>query len=459
MLLPQLHGIKRALTIFAVCFVLRLVVASSITAAVPVMVKADFYSTIAVNLLNGHGFVGEPGGEPILWRAPLYPAFLAIVYALFGEENVWAILIAHALLDGMTATLVWWIGSQLYGETVGVLAAIGFASYPLSAYYTGRFMPEPLFTLVLAGTSAAMMKAVHSGKVVHFSVVGALVALAALIKPVALGFAPFLVLYLLYRGRQELRRAVLHSVVLMVSFVVVVMPWTLRNYAVTGTFIPVATGVGYSLWSGNQTISDGRDEREMDEATLQRMVERRRAILATYLGRSIEQVKADLPMPRTHQDVVNITPEEDRALLRASFHEMVSDPGSTLILWGKKFYRYWFDIFWPQNRWAQGYVIAMQSVFLGLACIGYFRVLGEKLPAWPVLLPVAYFTAIYVITSATLRYSLPVVPLLMLFAVVGLCDISRMILGKTKLLGIGAVELQTKLSFPEAGYSARRKGS
>lgn len=189
------------------------------------------------------------------------------------------------------------------------------------------------------------------------------------------------------------------------------------------------------------------------------MVERRRAILATYLGRSIEQVKADLPMPRTHQDVVNITPEEDRALLRASFHEMVSDPGSTLILWGKKFYRYWFDIFWPQNRWAQGYVIAMQSVFLGLACIGYFRVLGEKLPAWPVLLPVAYFTAIYVITSATLRYSLPVVPLLMLFAVVGLCDISRMILGKTKLLGIGAVELQTKLSFPEAGYSARRKGS
>lgn len=425
MLFPHLHGIKRVLTIFTVCFVLRLLVASSIAAAVPVMVKADFYSTIAVNLLNGHGFVGEPGGDPILWRAPLYPAFLAAVYAVFGEENVWAVLILHALMDGLTATFVWWIGSRLYGDPVGMLAAIGCAVYPFSAYYTGRFMPEPLFTLVLTGTSVALMHAVHSGKVVHYSVVGVLVALTVLIKPVALGFAPFLVLYLLYCKRQELRRAVLQSAVLMISCAVVVMPWTLRNYTVTGTFIPVATGLGYSLWSGNQTISDGRDERETDEATFQRMVERRRAILALYLGQGIEQVGADFPTVRTYQDVVNITPEEDRALLRAGLHEMVSNPGSTLIIWGKKFYRYWFDIFWQGNRWAQGYVIAAQSVFLGLACIGYLRVRREKLPAWPVLLPVAYYTAIYVITSATLRYSLPVAPLLMLFAVNGFSSLQE----------------------------------
>ncbi|MDH5738775.1 MAG: glycosyltransferase family 39 protein [Nitrospira sp.] len=457
MLFSQLQPRGQTIAVFAICFVLQLTIAVAITIITDVMVKADFYSDIAVNLLNGHGFVGEQGGDPILWRAPLYPAFLAMVFGLWGEENAAAVLIAQTFLSATTATLVWWIGRRLYSNAVGWLAAVGFAVYPFSAYYTVRFMPEALFTLVLTGTMATLLWAVHSGKAVHFAGVGALVALAALIKPVALGFAPFLVLYLLYRGREEPRRAVFQSAVLMVSFVMVVMPWTLRNYAITGTVIPVATGVGYSLWSGNQTISDGRDEREMDEATLQRMAERRRTILATHLGQSIEQVENDLPLPLTYRDIVNITPEEDRALLWAGLSEMVSHPVSTLILWGKKFYRYWFDIFWPQNRWAQGYIIAMQSVFLGVACIGWWRVRKEKLPVWPVLLPMAYFTAIYVITSATLRYSVPIAPLLMLFAGVGLCDLYGRSLGKKKPFGIGAVDLQTTLVFPAAGPSALKR--
>ncbi len=459
MFFPQLQGVDRMVTVFTICFALQLMIAVAITTNVSVMVKADYYSSIAVNLLNGHGFVGEPKGDPILWRAPLYPAFLAIVYGLWGEENASAVMITQVLLAAMTATLVWWIGSQLYSKTVGMLAAIGFAMYPLSAYYTVRFMPEPLFTLILTGVSATLMWAMHSGRAAHFAIVGALVALAALIKPVALGFAPFLVLYFLYRGRQEPRRAVIQGAVLMVSFVVVVMPWTLRNYVVTGTFIPVATGVGYSFWSGNQTISDGRDERETDEATLQRMVERRRAILAAYLSRSVEQLGADFRMPRTYQDVVNITPEEDRALLRAGLNEMLSHPGSTFVLCGRKLYRFWFDIFWPQNRWAQGYVIGMQSVFLGLTCLGWRRVHKEKLSVWPVLLPVAYFMTIYVLTSATLRYSLPLAPLLMLFAAIGLCDIVSRILARTKVLRVGAIKLQEKLSFPEQGHTAVKMGS
>lgn len=454
MIVPKLRGVSLLVTVFAICLAAHLVLAVAITASVPVMTKADLYSNIAVSLLEGHGFVGKPNGEPILWRGPLYPAFLAMVYGLWGRENVSAVLITQGVLAAATATFVWWIGSQLYGKTVGFLAAIGFAVYPLSAYYTGRFMPESLFTLILTGVSIAMMWAVRSGKAVHFGIVGALIALATLIKPVALGFAPFLALYVLYRGRQVLRRAVIQVVALMSSFVMVVMPWTLRNYTVTGTFIPVATGVGYSFWSGNQTISDGRDEREMDEETLHRMVEHRRAILAAYLGRDIEQVAAALGMPRTHHDVVNITPEEDRALLQAGLNQMLSHPGSTLVLWGKKFYRFWFDIFWPQNRWAQGYVIAMQGVFLGLACLGWRRALKEKLSVWPVLLPVAYFTAIYVVTSATLRYSVPLAPLLMLFAAIGLCDILSRVPVWTKSFGMKAVELQQTISFPRLGHAA-----
>ena len=65
--------------VFALCFTLRIGVGGVIDATVPVVKRADVYSDIAVNLARGHGFVAEAGGEPIIWRAPLYPAFLAAV--------------------------------------------------------------------------------------------------------------------------------------------------------------------------------------------------------------------------------------------------------------------------------------------------------------------------------------------------------------------------------------------
>jgi hypothetical protein len=76
-----------------------------------------------------------------------------------------------------------------------------------------------------------------------------------------------------------------------------------------------------------------------------------------------------------------------------------------------------------------------------------------------VLLPVAYFTTIYVVTSATLRYSVPLAPLLMLFASIGLLDVYSRILGRAKFLGARAITLQEELSFSEPSHTGMRAGS
>ncbi|MGH8612129.1 MAG: hypothetical protein ACREYF_08825, partial [Gammaproteobacteria bacterium] len=95
------------LAVFALRFALRLVVGAVIDVAVPVIKRVDAYSDIAANLTRGHGFVAEPGGEPILWRAPLYPAFLAVIYRLFGVHNETAVFIVQTALDSITAVLVY----------------------------------------------------------------------------------------------------------------------------------------------------------------------------------------------------------------------------------------------------------------------------------------------------------------------------------------------------------------
>ena len=77
-------------------------------------------------------------------------------------------------------------GTRLFGETVGLLSAVSFAVHPLSAYYSLRFLSEPLFTLAFTAVIAAWIAAVTTRRLMAYLAVGALIAVAALVKPVAL---------------------------------------------------------------------------------------------------------------------------------------------------------------------------------------------------------------------------------------------------------------------------------
>ena len=155
----------RLISLFALILVLRLGVALLIDMTFEVSKDAeDVYASIAENLTRGNGFVAEPGGEPILHRAPLYPLFLAGVYTIFGATNSFAVLCTQALLDAGSGLLLWWIGVRLFGATIGVIAALLYALYPLSAYYTLRLTTESLFTLVLLTVIVVLIRAMSSGK-------------------------------------------------------------------------------------------------------------------------------------------------------------------------------------------------------------------------------------------------------------------------------------------------------
>jgi len=60
------------------------------------------YDLLARNLLAGAGYTLD--GLPTAHRTPVYPAFLALVYALFGHAYA-AVRIAQAILGGITAVL------------------------------------------------------------------------------------------------------------------------------------------------------------------------------------------------------------------------------------------------------------------------------------------------------------------------------------------------------------------
>lgn len=408
-------------TVFALCFVLRAGVAMLIDASVHVIKRADVYSDIAANLMRGYGFVAEPEGEAILWRGPGYPAFLATIYRLFGEHNETAVLLAQSALDSMTAVLVLYLGTRLFDETIGAVSAILFALHPLSAYYTLRFMSEPLFTLIFTASIAAWVSAVHTRRLGMFLVVGALIAGAALVKPVALGLVPCLVATACFRLRQEPMRALSVSLAMSSACILVLIPWAMRNYQLTGQLVAVATGGGYALWLGNQTVSEGREDWEVDVVTRERLYELRTAVLASADGTPRNRMvvsNREAASSATHP--VHITVEEDRAFLHAAWQEIVQHPFESALLTVRKAFRFWFEIFLPDNRWAQSYVITFQALCLLLALIGILQTEHWEEPLFVLLMPISFLAMAHALTFSTIRYSIPTIPMMTVLWTVGL---------------------------------------
>ena len=404
--------------VFAVCFTLRLGVGGVIDATVSVVKRADVYSDIAVNLARGHGFVVVAGGEPIIWRAPLYPAFLAEVYALFGEYSETGVFLAQSALDSLTAVLIFYMGTRLFSETVGLLSAVSFALHPLSAYYSLRFLSEPLFTLAFTAVISAWIATTTTRRLMAYVVVGALIAVAALVKPVALGLWPLLATCAVWQLRDEPVRALSAVTGLTLACLMVLAPWALRNYRTTGEVVAVATGGGYALWLGNQMVSEGKEDWEVDEVTRAHLFERRGAVITG--AQPADHALADYPSIRSATQPVHISVPEDHAFFKAAWREMSSHPFDTALLTVRKFFRFWFRIFLPDNRWAQSYIVLFQTLFLGVAVLGMLEAKRQGITVFALILPVLFLAAVHAMTFSTIRYSIPTIPVLSMLQAVGL---------------------------------------
>lgn len=169
------------------------------------------------------------------WKAPLYPAWVGLVYAVFGHH----ITVVRLLQVPLTLTaipLCWLLARRLFGSRVAVAAAFVVAVYPLVWQYEGLLYPESLcvplylvlFVLMLTRTPT-VRRAVGFGLVL---------GIALLLRPTT----EFILLGLLVAWCIAVgwRRGIVLTVVAIVVGVLVVAPWTIRNAVVMHGFVPIS---------------------------------------------------------------------------------------------------------------------------------------------------------------------------------------------------------------------------
>lgn len=217
------------------------------------------FDYMASALVNGEGFGyaivppnTEEQREPTAFRAPLFPMLLGAVYAVFGEHSYGAGRVLNAFLGTTVVAALGVVAAQLWSRRLAIVAMAIAAVHPALIVVGSSLQLEPLLvTLALAAVAAALQHRRRPQGLRWPLVAGVLVGLAVLTRETA-AFALLPVAFLVWRADVDRRAAVgrraLRSPILVIAAaVLVVLPWTIRNWVVLDAFVPVSTSSGVGL--------------------------------------------------------------------------------------------------------------------------------------------------------------------------------------------------------------------
>ncbi len=242
----------RARALFLAAIALSLGLHAWLLIARPVQIgqvsrDSDEYWRIATNIVSGHGY-SRDGLMPTRMRMPGYPLFLAGLQLLCGP-NVMAPLTLQSLLNIVTLVLLATLAARLFGPMTGGLTALLIALYLPLPVMGVRIMAEALYIAVLTGAVVCWLRALETRQLAWFAATGALVGIAGLVKSSGL---PLLVLLMpiiwlqLGRSWQALGRGFVAAAL----GLIVMLPWGVRNWMVLDKPTLASTDSETCLWFG-----------------------------------------------------------------------------------------------------------------------------------------------------------------------------------------------------------------
>jgi 4-amino-4-deoxy-L-arabinose transferase-like glycosyltransferase len=399
------------------------------------------YDGLARRLLGGYGLTFGTdwwpltrAGEPTAHWSYLYTLYLTGIYALFGAHPLVARVIQAAIAGVLAPWLVYRLGCRTFGSSAGLVAAGLVAIYGYFVYYAGALMTETFYILAILWsldlaiqiaegpapeTSVSRPRSGVAFRTVKpWILLGVALGITGLFRQVGLLFAPILFAWLFWvkvrRGRRDAPHtagrwhATLGGLVLTsVVIIVLIAPWTVRNYIAFGRFVPLNTNSGYALFWANHPIYGTTFIPILPNGTYQ-------ALIPTEL-RGLDEAALD------------------QALLREGLGFVVDDPMRFVKLSASRLVDYF--TFWPSPDSGE---LSNLARFLSFGVCLPFMIYGLILAAMGLptsgsvrnrraiallYLFVMSYSLVHILTWALIRYRLPVDAVLMPFAGFAIVDI------------------------------------
>lgn len=371
-------------TVFIVALIIRLAYVIPIK-EIPTS-DAREYSNIAANFVEHKEYAHTPG-NPTMYRAPGYPFFIALIYSLFGVKNYLAVRIIQALLGTLLCLITYFIAERIFGERVGKWAAVISVFYPFFIYYCGLLLTELLFTLLLAMAVLNLINLSSTLKLKYGVLSGIFLGFSALTRPIIVLF-PILLFFWMLSIRVSLKKTLGLFIIMMFFMLLVISPWTVRNYLICHDFVPLGAEGGQTFYMGNNPLATGGGDMQ-------------------YLPELDKLPEA----------------ERDRAYYKKGLEFIRQHPAGFFKLSLNKFIRFWR--LYPHRIHTvelkhQTISLLSYGILLPFFLLGLFLGWKKNRKALLLFLLLIYFTIMHMIFVAQIRLRFPIEPYIIIFGALGI---------------------------------------
>lgn len=395
------------------------------------------YDGLARRLIDGHGFSFAEGhwpatraGEPTAHWSYLYTLYLTIVYILFGAKPLVARIIQAILVGVLQPFFTWRIARRIFGEGIGLVAAAFSAVYIYFFYYAGGLITESFYIVgvlwvidIAFRITDAKNTNSRENSILPWLELGLAIGLTVLLRQVYLMFLPFLYLWIVFVATQPadrlpiiarfkrlftwpLVRGVSVSIIILVLLII---PWTLRNYSAFHKFVLLNTNAGFAFFWGNHPI---------------------------YGTSFIPLLPGDTYYTLIPDELKSLSEAEiDSALLKLGLQFVFDDPGRIFLLSltrAREFFKFWpsADSSLISNISRVGsFGIALPFILYGIwvTITSTLKTAGftQKSRLFLLFIFIVVYTGIHLVSWALIRYRLPVDAVFLIFAAFGLVKIAN----------------------------------
>ena len=341
------------------------------------------YDQLARSILDGKGF-SRPDGTPTACRPPFYPIVVALIYWLFGPGDI-AVFIIQGILLAVTSVLIYLMGRAIYGSRVGLVAGLGGAVYPMLIFPARELLSETLLILLFAAAIFVLLKS--RGRYFMTFWAGLFLALSLLTKPVALFAAPF---FLFWIWRHQGRKRVKALCLFLLAIILIILPWTIRNYRTFDAFVPLTTVGGLAFYN---------------------------SYILPYQGLGFNSLEG---IPSEFFSIENEA-EQSRYLTKHTLHYIFDHQAEVARLLALKIllFLYPFDGYWYPLSLGSKYNI-FWGLILSFSILGFFS--RVTLPSGRELLFISFLSVflLAIVLAGIPRYRLVLEPVFLIFASCGI---------------------------------------
>ena len=391
------------------------------------------HGQIAENLLAGRGFSIEFLGSegPTSQQAPFYPLLLAGVYACFGvatPDSILAVQLLQCLAGTALVLAVVWLAWSLVPRrsNVGWVAGIGAAIYPTHVYMVTHLQvalwAALVLTLLLAVVASPSWRATRRGAILAGCLAGGLL----LIEPIlALALPVCAAAFWMAEGSPSwmgrFSRAAVGRVAIMTGVtLLLIAPWTVRNWLVHGRPIFIKSTFGYALWQGNNPASFGTDK--IPKPSAERLRQQHDGTLAG-MDRAMWEARHEtlyiddvLLKPDGYRQFAGLSePQRSQLLGRQAWQFIQDEPARYGRLCTRRLQ--YFLLFDETNPKAANRLYRLTTVaWLVLAMMGLCVSFRHGRELWPTYAIFALVTLFHTLVIVSARFRIPIEPMSFVWA-------------------------------------------